>query len=108
MKRLAFAGAGWRYSRGYSLDVERLVKTDRAYVIAAAAARTFNDELTVILSSLACSYHAMEPGHPARRPLVDLELAALRCAATTHKLMDYGGRRGARALRVGLDALLED
>ena len=39
-------------SASYYGDVERVVRIDRAYMVAAAAARDFNDELTVIMSSL--------------------------------------------------------
>ena len=98
----------WRSAAGTLGSVERLLRTDRAYAIASAAAQSFNDDLTVILSSLGRSLDAMEPGHPARRPLAHLELAALRCAATAFRLNEYGGRRGARAARAGLDLLLED
>jgi hypothetical protein len=87
--------------------VERLLGTDRACALAAAA-HEFNDELTVILSSVTVSILAMEPGHPARRPLIDLERAAMRCASTSSRLLNFSARGGARPARMSLDAVLGD
>jgi hypothetical protein len=86
--------------------VESLVKPDRSGALAAAAAHAFNNELTVILTSLANTIRALEPGHPARRYLRDMEGAALRCAWRASRLLDYGARHGARAVRGGMDGLL--
>jgi hypothetical protein len=86
--------------------VERLTNADRACAVAAAAAQDLNDELTVILSSVTTSIHMLEPGHPARRYLFDLEGAALRSASKVSKLQRFTTRSGARAIRTALDALL--
>jgi C4-dicarboxylate-specific signal transduction histidine kinase len=88
--------------------VERLLGTDRTCALAAATAHEFNDELTVILSSVEASFLAMEPGHPARRPLIDLECAALRCASTSSRLLNFSARRGTQPARMSLDAVLTD
>jgi signal transduction histidine kinase len=88
--------------------VERLQRLDRVSTLAAATAHTLNDELTVILSSLTTSMLAMEPGHPARLPLVDLERAALRCVSTASRLLSFSTRRGGRPVLASLEAVLED
>ena len=88
--------------------MERLQRLDRVSTLAAATAHSLNDDLTVILSSLTNSMLAMEPGHPARIPLMDLERAALRCVTTASRLLNFSARRGARSVRAGLDAVLED
>ena len=103
----ALSGLPARWRR-ICFGVERLQKLDRASAVAAAAAQELNDHLTVILSSLTSSLVAMEPGHPARPPLVDLERAALRCAATSSRLLQFSARRGARPSRADLETVLEE
>ena len=56
------------------------MRTDHAYAVAAAAARDFNDELTVILTSVSESLGSLDEGHPAHAILLDLQGAAQRCA----------------------------
>jgi hypothetical protein len=87
--------------------VERLTKSDRASAVAAAAAHTLNNNLTVILSSVADTILALEPGHPARPLLVDLQSAAERCAATASTLLFYGRRSGARPTPARLECVIE-
>jgi hypothetical protein len=91
---------------GYDADVERITKADHACAIAAAAAYDFNDELTVILSSVYNSISALEPGHPARPHLLDLQDAAQRCARTTSGLLSFGLSGSPRAVRGPLEKLL--
>ncbi len=88
--------------------VERLTRIDRAYVIAAAAAHDLNNELTVILSSVRDSILTLEPGHPARPLLLDLESAAQRCAWKASGLLNYSARRGVQAPAVPLERLIEE
>jgi hypothetical protein len=75
--------------------VERLLQSSQAGVVAAAAAHDFNDELTVILSSVSRSILALEPGHPARPYLFDLQGAALRCAYRAARLLEFSAGGGA-------------
>jgi hypothetical protein len=90
------------------LDVERLTNADRACALAAAAmAHDFNSELTVILSSVSMAIAALEPGHPARRPLFDLENAAERCADKCSDLLVFSARHGVRPSRTTLAAVME-
>jgi len=88
--------------------VERLLKADRAAAVAAAAAHDLNDELTVILSSVTGSIEALEPGHPARSLLLDLQSAAQRCAWKASGLLNYGARCGARPVPTPMEALIEN
>ena len=88
--------------------VERLTKADRACAIAAAAAHILNNDLTVILSSVEDSILSLEPGHPARPLLIDLQIAAERCASTAHTLLTFSSRTGLRPIPVALDQLVEN
>ena len=86
--------------------VERITKADHAYAVAAAAAHDFNNELTVILSSVANSMMALEPGHPARPHLLDLQEAAQRCTRTTSGLLAFSFSRGARVSPAPFESLI--
>ena len=88
--------------------MERFTKADQACTLAAAAAHDFNNELTVILSSIATLIEELEPGHPARIQALDLQEAAQRCARKTSGLLRFGLKRGSRAVRTSLDRLIED
>ena len=76
--------------------------------MAAAAAHDFNNELTVILSSVSSLVQALEPGHPARPHLLDLRDAALRCARMSSGLLQFGVQRSKRAVSTTLENLLAD
>jgi hypothetical protein len=84
------------------------MKADRASAVAAAAGHDFNDELTVILTSVVESIRALEPGHPARPLLLDLRAAAQRCAWKASALLNFGARRGARPNAAPLEVFLEN
>lgn len=83
------------------------MKSDRVWAVAAAAAHDLNDELTVILTSVTSSIEALEPGHPARPLLFDLQSAAQRCAWKASGLLNYSARHGAQGVAVPLETLLE-
>ena len=68
---------------------------DRAGMLAAAVASEFNDELTLILSQCEISLERLGAGHPAADALLELQQAALRCAAITHCLLSFTVRSGA-------------
>ena len=87
-------------ARQLCCGVERITQADRALAVAAAAAHDFNNELTVILSSVTDSIQALEPGHPARTHLQDLQEAAWRCARTNLALLRFGLKH-----RIDLDRL---
>jgi hypothetical protein len=88
--------------------VDHLSRTDRVCAVAAAAAHDLNDELTVILSSVIRSLRDLEPDHPARAPLLDLQSAAQRCAWKSSGLLNFSARRGARPSAATMEALLAD
>jgi hypothetical protein len=85
--------------------VERLSHADRACAIAAAAAHDLNDELTIILNTTSCSLETLEPGHPARPLLLDLQRSAQRCVWKASGLLNYGARR-ARPVNVSMEHLI--
>ncbi len=87
--------------------VERLLKSDRVWAIAAAAAHDLNDELTVILSSVTSSIESLEPGHPARPLLFDLQSAAQRCAWKASGLLNYSAMHGVQPVAAPMEDLLE-
>jgi hypothetical protein len=86
--------------------VERLTHADRACAVAAAAAHDLNDELTIIVSTTSCSLETLEPGHPARPLLLELQRAAQRCVWKTSGLLNYGARRCARPVNVPMERLI--
>ncbi len=49
----------------------------------------------------------LEPGHPARALLLDLESAAQRCAWKASGLLNYSARCGVRTVRTSFDRLVE-
>jgi hypothetical protein len=91
----------------YRRSVERLTNADRASAVAAAAGHDLNDELTVILTSVAESIRTLEPGHPARPLLLDLRAAAQRCAWKASGLLNFGARRGVLPSAARLEKFLE-
>jgi len=88
--------------------VERLTRADRICAVAAAAAHDLNDELTVILSTVTFSIRTLEPGHPARAMLLDLQSAAQRCAWKASGLLNFSARRGARPSAATFERMLEE
>ena len=87
-------------------NVEPVTRADHARAVAAAAAHDLNDELTVILSSVYSSITALEPGHPARPHLLDLQDAAQRCVRKTASLLHFGLGGGLRTARGPMERLL--
>jgi hypothetical protein len=83
------------------------VRTDHAYAVAAAAARDFNDELTVILTSVSESLGSLDEGHPAHAILLDLQGAAQRCAWKAAGLLQFSARRGTRPSAAPLESLID-
>lgn len=88
--------------------MERFTKADQACTLAAAAAHDFNNELTVILSSISTLIESLEPGHPALAQLQDLQQAAQRCARKTSGLLRFGLKKGNRPTRTALETLIDE
>lgn len=75
--------------------------------VAAAAAHDFNNELTVILSSVTTSIQNLEPGHPARPLLLDLQNAAQRCAWKASGLLNFSAESGTPPVRAPFESLIQ-
>jgi len=73
--------------------VERLTKTDCPCAVAAAAAQDLNNELTIIVNCASWAMLTLEPGHPARPFLHDLQGAAQRCVWKASGLLNYSTQR---------------
>lgn len=86
--------------------MNKVVTIDRAYAVAAAAASDFNDELTVILSSVSESLGRLEEEHPARALLLDLQDAAQRCVWKADELLQFSARHGTRPSSAPLERLI--
>lgn len=86
--------------------MERLTQSDRVCAVAAAAAHDLNDELTIILNGAARSIELLEPGHPARPLIRELEHAAQRSVWKASGLLNYGARHGARPVPIPMERLM--
>jgi hypothetical protein len=100
-------GARSAWPRRLECGVERNPPARRACAVAAAAAHEINDDLTVILNSVTKSIERLEPDHPARAFLLDLQGAAQRCVFTASGLLNYSARHGVATVRTRFDRLLE-
>ena len=107
LERLAWIYPWERQTGQLLCGVERITKVDHACAVAPAAAHDFNNELTVILSSVSSLILALEPGHPSRPQLLDLQDAAHRCARMSSGLLRFGIQRRTRASAT-LENLLAD
>jgi hypothetical protein len=92
----------------YYWAVNKVVRIDRAYAVALAAASDFNDELTVILNGVSESLGSLDEDHPARELLLDLQGAAQRCVWKAEGLLQFSARRGARPSAATLESLIEE
>ena len=90
----------------YYPGVERLTYADRACAVAAAAAHDLNDELTIIVNTTSFSLETLEPGHPARPLLLELQRSAQRCVWKASGLLNYGVRRGTGPVNVSMERLI--
>ena len=86
--------------------MERLTHADRACAVAAAAGHDLNDELTIIVNTTSYTLETLEPGHPARPLLLELQRAAQRCAWKASGLLNYGVRRSCRPVNVPMERLI--
>jgi hypothetical protein len=87
--------------------VEYLTVSDRACAVAAAAAHDFNNELTVILSSVADALGAVPTEHPARELLLDIRAAAQRCAWKASGLLNFSARIHSTPVCASFEYLIE-
>jgi len=87
--------------------VEPLTAADRACAVAAAAAHDFNNELTVILSSVAGALGAVPAENPARELLLDIQAAAQRCVWKASGLLNFTARVHPIPVRASFEYLIE-
>jgi C4-dicarboxylate-specific signal transduction histidine kinase len=86
--------------------VERITRIDRTGAVAAAAAHDWNEELTVILSSIDSLLETVTASGPARQILLELRGAAQRCAWKSSGLLNFAARRGARPSAASMESLI--
>jgi hypothetical protein len=108
LKGLSFMQPGNTKTARYDAVVERLTNADRACAVAAAAAHDFNDELTIIVNSAAKSLLYLEPGHPARPYLSDIQRAAQRCVWKASGLLTYTARQGVRPVSASMERVVAE
>ena len=97
-------GDAWRLKLGW--NVELPTKADRACAVAAAA-HDLNNDLTVILNSVATSIDTLGNDHPAREMLLELRSAVQRCAWRASAVLNYSARRGVHPVRTPFETLVE-
>jgi signal transduction histidine kinase len=86
--------------------VEHLNTTNRACAVAAAAAHDFNNELTVILSSVTGALAAIDADHPAHELLLDIQAAAQRCVWKASGLLNFSARVNPGPTRASFEYLI--
>ena len=75
--------------------------------MAAAAAHDFNNELTVIMSSVSAALGALDVQHPARPLLVDIQAAAQRCVWKASGLLNFSARVNSVPIRASFEYLID-
>jgi hypothetical protein len=108
LRSLRFSRSETGWPARYYAVVERLTNADRACAIAAAAAHDFNDELTIIVNSASQSILHLEPGHPARPYIADIESAVQRCIWKASGLLTYTTRQGMRPASASMERVVAE
>ncbi len=80
----------------------------RACAVAAAAAHDFNNELTVIMNSVAGLLDALDARHPSRPLLLDIQAAAQRCVWKASGLLNFTARANPGPVRASFDHLIDE
>ena len=87
--------------------MEPLNHDERACAVAAAAAHDFNNELTVILSSVTDALRALPADDSVRELLLDIRAAAQRCVWKSSGLLNFSARRRIGPVRASFDYLIQ-
>ena len=69
---------------------------------------TIADELTIIANSASESILYLEPGHPARPYIADIENAVQRCIWKASGLLTYSTRRGVRPVSASMERIVSE
>jgi hypothetical protein len=88
--------------------VDYLSSTNRACAVAAAAAHDFNNELTVIMSSVTAALATLDAAHPARPLLLEIQAASQRCVWKASGLLNYSARVSPGPVRASFEYLVEE
>jgi hypothetical protein len=88
--------------------MDYLSSTNRAVAVAGAAAHDFNNELTVIVSSVSAALATLPPGHPAREMLLEIQAAAQRCVWKAAGLLNYSARMSTSPVRASFEYLIDE
>jgi hypothetical protein len=86
--------------------VEPITRISRDCAVAAAAAHDWNEELTVILSSIDVLLAKGGADTPGRDILLQLRAAAQRCAWKASGLLNFTARRGVAPSAASLESLI--
>lgn len=88
--------------------MDYLSPSHRAVAVAAAAAHDFNNELTVILSSVTAVLATLDTEHPAHALLLDIQAAGQRCVWKASALLNYSARVSPEPVRASFEYLIEE
>ena len=88
--------------------MEHLSNAKRACAVVAAAAHDFNNELTVIMSSVSQVLTALGPDHPSRPLLLEIQASAQRCVWKASALLNFSARLNPGPVRASLDFLVDE
>lgn len=87
--------------------MEPLSKTNLAGAVAAAAAHDFNNELTIILSSVSDALDRQGQQYPAGEMLLDIQAAAQRCVWISYGLLNFSARVNSNPVRASFEYLID-
>lgn len=87
--------------------MEQPTHADRACAVAAAAAHDFNNELTVIMSSVTGALGLLPAEHPAHELLLEIQAAAQRCVWKASGLLNFSTRANTEPVRASFEYLIE-
>ena len=88
--------------------MEPLSSAKRACAVAAAAAHDFNNELTVILSSVSDLLGELDEQDPLRPLLLDIQAASQRCVWKASSLLNFSARANPGPVRASFEYLVDE
>lgn len=94
--------------RKLQAQIQQAQKMESLGVIAGGIAHDFNNLLVGILGNASLVLMDLEPGHPAREHLQQIELAARRAAELTEQILTYAGKGKANLEELSLPALVRE